>query len=179
MDGLRQAVMIITLLWFFALSLRVRYSYMSNLKIFTCHCYFAIFSRTCQFQCCLTPNIFFSAIPFENMQSWLSMFVFYALFSGASSYFFMDIAFYTSAAVVVSSGWHSASRQAGCKPPKSTHDLKHLIWYIHVLIRWTSNLIWYSNGTCCYVLASEIHVQLPLKLSFCLRLCRDYKSAFI
>ena len=66
-------------MFFFALSLLVRYSYMSNLTIFTCNCYFAIFSRTCQFQCCLTPNIF-SAIPFENMRSWLSLFVFYDLF---------------------------------------------------------------------------------------------------
>ena len=96
-------------------------------------------------------------------------------FPGTCSYVFMDIAFYTLAAVVVS----CATRQAGCKPPKSTHSLKHLIWYIHVLIRWTSNLNWYSNGTCCYVLASEIQVQLPLKLSFCLRLCRDYKSVVI
>jgi len=100
-----------------------------------------------------------------------------SFFPGASSYVFMDIAFYASPVVVVSSGWHSSSSQAGSKPPESTHSLKHLISYIRVLIRWTSNLNWYSNGTCCYVLASEIQVQLPLKLSFCLRLCRNYKSA--
>ena len=71
----------LSLFYVFSLSLQVRYSYMSNLKIFTCHCYFATFSRTCQCQCCLTPNILFSAIPFENMQPLLSLFVFYALFS--------------------------------------------------------------------------------------------------
>jgi hypothetical protein len=74
------AVMIITLLWFFCFSLRVRYSYMSNMTIFTCHCYFAIFSRAWQWQCCLTQNIFFSTIPCEDMRSWLSLIVFHDLF---------------------------------------------------------------------------------------------------
>ena len=179
MDGLQEAVMIITLLCFFL-----------------CHCEWSI--HICQtwkylhaiailqlFPEHVSANVAWHQISSSQLyrlricNHYYHCLCFMLFFPGASSYVFMDIAFYTSAAVVVSSGWHSSSCQAGSKPPKSTHSLKHLISYIHVLIRWTSNLNWYSNGTCCYVLASEIQVQLPLKLSFCLRLCRNYKSAFI
>ena len=70
---------------------------------------FCIFSPHMSVAMLLHTNIFFSTIPCENMQSWLPPFVFYDLFilisSESFSDVFMDIAFYTSAAVGVSSGW--------------------------------------------------------------------------
>jgi len=175
----QEAVMIITLLCFFFVIASEVFIYVKPKNIYMPLLFCNFFPNMS------VPMLLDTKYPLLSYTVWeyaaiiITVCVLCSFFPGASSYVFVDIAFYTSAAVVVSSGWHSFSRQTGSKPPKSTHSLKHLIWYIHVLIRWTSNLNWYSNGTCCYVLASEIQVQLPLKLSFCLRLCRDYKSAFI
>ena len=106
MDGLRQAVMIITLLCFFFFVIASEvfiYVKPENIYMPLIFCIFFLHMSVP-----MLPNtkyLLLSYTIWEYAVMIITVCVLWSFYSWASSYVFMDIAFYTSAAVVVSSAW--------------------------------------------------------------------------